>query len=171
MAKDNLNLGKDGGDSSAPEKSGGKGKLIIILAAVVLLAGGGAAAFFLMPGDAPVDGAAEAAPVEEEKKEPLYVDVKKLLVNLDYEGRTHYVQAEMQLMSYSADVVDQAYRDMPAIRDRLLFLFNAQDFAALKTVEGKDALRSAALAAVNEALGLTPPEVVEELYFENFVLQ
>ena len=53
----------------------------------------------------------------------------------------------------------------------LLFLFNSQDFAALKTVEGKEALRAAALKTVNEALGTTPPDVVEELYFENFVLQ
>lgn len=168
--KDELNLG--GKDEGATEEaSGGKGKLIIIIAVVVLLLGGGAAAFFLMPGDdAAVEGGEEVA-AEPEKQEPLYAKMKKLLVNLQHEGRTHYVQAEMQLMSYSPDVIDQAYRDMPAIRDSLIILFNGQDFEALKTVEGKQALREAALATVNEALGLTAPDVVEELYFENFVLQ
>jgi flagellar FliL protein len=81
------------------------------------------------------------------------------------------VQAEMQLMSYSQDAADQAQRDMPAIRDALITLFNSQDFAALKTPEGKEALRDATRAAVNEALGRTAPDAVEEVYFENFVLQ
>ena len=168
MAKsDNLNLGRD--DGGEAEQSGGKGKLIIIVAVVLVLVGGGAAFFLLGGGDEPVEG--EEQVVEEAPKEPIYADVKKLLVNLEHGGRTHYVQAEMQLMSYSQSVIDQVYRDMPAIRDRLLFLFNAQDFAALKTVEGKEALRAEALQTVNTALGLTPPDVVEELYFENFVLQ
>ncbi len=164
---DNLNLGRD--DGADGESSGGKGKLIIIIAVVVLLAGGGAAFFLLSGGEETAEESEQV--VEETPQEPLYADVKKLLVNLEHGGRTHYVQAEMQLMSYSQKVIDQIYRDMPAIRDRLLLLFNAQDFAALKTVEGKEALRAEALTTVNTALGLTPPEVIEELYFENFVLQ
>ncbi len=168
MAKNkDLNLGKGKGD----EEKGGKGKMIIIIAAVVLLLGGGAAAFFLMPGGGDAEGDGAEAVVEAKPDEPLYLDMKKLLVNIEYNGRTHYVQAEMQLMSYYQEVIDQAFRDRPAIRDRLIMLFNGQDFAALKTVEGKEALRADALATVNEALGLTPPVAVEEVYFENFVLQ
>ena len=143
--KDDLNLGN--GDDLPGEKSGGKGKLIIIIVAVIVLLGGGAAAYFLLAGGGGEEEGSEAdveAVVEEVAKEPLYADVKKLLVNLEYGGRTHFVQAEMQLMSYSQEVIDQAYRDMPAIRDRLIILFNAQDFAAQKTVEGKEALRAAA---------------------------
>jgi len=165
---DGLNLGKDG--APVEEKSGGKGKLIIIVVAVLVLLGGGAAAFFLL------SGGTEEAPeveevVEEAPKVPLYLDVEKLLVNLEFGGRTRYVQAEMQLMSYSQEAIDQAARDMPAIRDSLITLFSQQDFAALKTVEGKDALRTRALAAVNKALGLEQPGAIEKVYFENFVLQ
>ncbi|MEM6300439.1 MAG: flagellar basal body-associated FliL family protein [Pseudomonadota bacterium] len=170
MAKKNdLNLGND--DDLPGGESGGKSKLIIIIAAVVVLAGGGAAAFFFMSGSGEETEASVEEVVEEVDQEPLYADVKKLLVNLEHGGRTHFVQAEMQLMSYSQDVINQAYRDMPAIRDRLIILFNSQDFAALKTVEGKEQLRAAALVTVNEALGLAAPDVVEEIYFENFVLQ
>jgi flagellar FliL protein len=165
--KDDLNLGKD----VEEEKSGGKGKLIIIIAAVLVLAGGGAAAFLFMSGGDEADAEAAEEVVEEAPKVPLYVPVAKLLVNLEYQGRTHYVQAEMQLMSYSQEVADQAQRDMPAVRDALITLFNSQDFAALKTVEGKEALRASALAAVNDALGRSAPDAVEEIYFENFVLQ
>ena len=167
---DDLNLGRGG--EVPQESSGGKGKLILIVAAVLVLALGGGAAYFFLGGDgAEAESAAADAAESSRSREPLYADMKKLLVNLEYGGRTHYVQAEMQLMSYSQEVINQVYRDMPAIRDRLIFLFNAQDFAALKTVEGKESLRAEALAAVNDALGLMPPEVVEELYFENFVLQ
>lgn len=166
---DDLNLGK-GGEQPA-ESSGGKGKLIIIVAAVLLLVAGGGAAYFFLGGSDEATGETAEAEKPAKAREPLYADMKKLLVNLDHGGRTHFVQAEMQLMSYSPEVIDQAYRDMPAIRDRLLMLFNQQDFANLKSVEGKEALRAEALKVVNSTLGLTPPDVVEELYFENFVLQ
>jgi len=166
---DGLNLGKDG--APAEEKSGGKGKLIIIVVAVLVLLGGGAGAFFLLSGNDADEKAAAEEVVEELPEVPLYLDVEKLLVNLEFGGRTRYVQAEMQLMSYSQEAIDQAARDMPAIRDSLITLFSRQDFAALKTVEGKDALRADALTAVNEALGLTPPGAIEKIYFENFVLQ
>jgi len=179
--KDDLNLGKGKGRSRARGKSddkgddkkegagGGKRKLILIAVALLVLVGGGAGAYvFLLGGD---DAEGEAVAEVEPPDEPLYLDMKKLLVNLDYEGDSHYMQAEMQLMSYSKAVIDQAFRDRPAIRDRLIMLFSAQDFAALKTVKGKEALRAAALRTVNETLGLTPPDVVEEVYFENFVLQ
>lgn len=168
--KDNLNLGGD--TAEVEEKPAGKGKLIIIIAAVVVLLGGGAGAFFFLSGDDSAEGEdAVEEVVEEAPKVPLYLDVEKLLVNLEAGGRTRYVQAEMQLMAYKQEAIDQATRDMPAIRDGLITLFSAQDFAALKTLEGKEALRSDAVTAVNEALGLTPPDGIEKIYFENFVLQ
>ncbi|MEM6606103.1 MAG: flagellar basal body-associated FliL family protein [Pseudomonadota bacterium] len=170
--KDELNLGK--GDSDGEEKSSGKGKLIIIIAVVLLLAGGGAAYYFLMGSsteDAVAEGEEAVEEVEEEAKEPLYADVKKILVNIEHKGKTHYVQADMELMSYDQAVIDQARRDMPAIRDRLIILFNSQDFDALKTADGKEAVRAEALVTVNEALGLTAPKVVEQVYFENFLIQ
>lgn len=167
--KDNLNLGGD--SKEVEEKSGGKGKLIIIIVVVLVLIGGGAAAFFLMPGGDEAEAEVAEEAVEEAPRIPLYLDVEKLLVNLEFGGRTRYVQAEMQLMAYQQSAIDQASRDMPAIRDGLISLFSRQDFAALKTVEGKDALKVDALKAVNQALELTPPDGIEKIYFESFVLQ
>ena len=157
------------------EKSGDKSKLImvIVILALLLLLAVGAVAYLLLVG-----GGQSAAALSEQAqeaqattREPIYVDVSKVLVNLQHGGRTRYVQADIELMSYSPKVIEQARRDMPAIRDRLLFLLNAQDFAALKTVQGKEALRADALQAVNAVLGLAPPDAVEALYFENFILQ
>ncbi len=167
--KEDLNLGK--GDD-AEESGGGKGRLIImIVAALVLFAGGGGATFFLLSGDDEEVAEAEEPAEVEVPDEPLYLDMKRILVNIEHEGRTRYVQVEMQLMSYDQEVIDQAFRDRPAIRDRLIILLNGQDFEALKTVAGKEALRAATLNTVNKTLGLTPPKVVEEVYFENFVIQ
>lgn len=196
VGNDNLNLSRDsvakaaksgdrqegaiwrrsGVDSVAEvEKSGDKSKLImvIVILALLLLLAVGAVAYLLLVG-----GGQSAAALSEQAqeaqaatREPIYVDVSKVLVNLQHGGRTRYVQADIELMSYSPKVIEQARRDMPAIRDRLLFLLNAQDFAALKTVQGKEALRADALQAVNAVLGLTPPDAVEALYFENFILQ
>lgn len=174
MAKnDNLNLSRD--TDAEAEKSNGKGRLIavvtLVLVLVLLLLAVGAGAYYLLRarGDSSVEGS--APPVAEASREPIYADVNKVLVSLQYGGRTRYVQADVQLMSYSPRVIDQVHRDMPAIRDRLLILISAQDFAALKTLEGKEALRVDALQAVNTILGLTPPDVVEALYFEDFILQ
>ncbi|MEE4277792.1 MAG: flagellar basal body-associated FliL family protein [Halieaceae bacterium] len=176
--KDDLNLGKGdkrgkGDEDGDATEGGGKKKLIIIAVAVlVLLGGGGAAAFFLLGGDPEEGDEAVVVEVEEEEApEPLYLDIKKLLVNIQHEGNTHYVQAEMQLMAYDDEVLQQALRDRPAIRNGLIMLFNSQDFEALKSVEGKEALRKAALRSVNKTLGLKPPKAVQEVYFESFVLQ
>ena len=196
VGNDNLNLSRDsvakaaksgdrkegaiwrrsGVDSVAEvEKSGDKSKLIIVIVilSLLLLLAVGAVAYLLLVG-----GGQSAAALSEQAqeaqtatREPIYVDVSKVLVNLQHGGRTRYVQADIELMSYSPKVIEQARRDMPAIRDRLLFLLNAQDFAALKTVQGKEALRADALQAVNAVLGLEPPDAIEALYFENFILQ
>lgn len=196
VGNDNLNLSRDsvakaaksgdrqegaiwrrsGNDSVAEvEKSGDKSKLIIVIVilSLLLLLAVGAVAYLLLVGGGR-SAAALSEPAQEAQaatREPIYVDVSKVLVNLQHGGRTRYVQADIELMSYSPKVIEQAQRDMPAIRDRLLFLLNAQDFAALKTVQGKEALRADALQAVNAVLGLAPPDAVEALYFENFILQ
>jgi flagellar FliL protein len=53
----------------------------------------------------------------------------------------------------------------------MIMLFSPQDFDALKTLEGKEALRAEVTSAVNQVLGRKPPEAVEAVYFESFVLQ
>lgn len=173
---DNLNLSRETGADI--EKPDGKGRLIavvtLVLVLVLLLLAVGAGAYYFLRagGDRPVEGSeAPVAGAPREPREPIYADVNKVLATFQYGGKTHYVQADVQLMSYSPRVIEQVRRDMPAIRDRLLFLISAQDFAVLKTLEGKEALRADALQAVNTILGLAPPDVVEALYFEDFILQ
>jgi len=172
--KDDLNLGK-GKDAEEAPKGGGKGKLIAIIAVVVvLLAGGGVAAWLLLGSNdeaAAETATAEPAAPKVEEREPSYMPLEKFLVNFDHKGGMRYIQTDIQLMAYEPEVLERAQRNMPAVRNRLIMLFSDQDFEALRTLEGKEALRKDVLKAVNESLKMSGPDSVQDVYFTSFVLQ
>lgn len=173
--------GKD--DAEATPGGGGKGKTIIIAAGVAaaMLGLGLGVGYFVggavAPGSAPVvvdsDGKPAVGTEEEpvEKRYYLYSSVGKLQAALDYNGATRYVQAEVDLATYDKDAMDSINYDMPAVRSRLLMLLSQQDFAALKTVEGKEELLKDIVDAVNEELGLTVDNGVVKAFFPAFVIQ
>ncbi|MBM70498.1 MAG: flagellar basal body protein FliL [Haliea sp.] len=175
-AKEDLNLGKGNGAGDADKASGGgKGKLIAIIAVVVVLLGGGGAAAFLLLGNnddaaTEVAGAEPAAPKVEER-EAAYMPLEKFLVNFDHKGGMRYIQTDIQLMAYEPAALENAQRNMPAVRNRLIMLLSDQDFDALRTVEGKETLRQDVLKAVNEVLKLSGQDAVQDVYFTSFVLQ
>lgn len=162
--KDDLNLNQNGGAKPA----GGKAKWIVL--ALVLLVGAGGAAWFFLAGPGAQNDAAEE-PVPEPEKEAIYLPMERFTVNFDDGGRIRYVQADMQLMAYDQAVIDRASRNMPAIRNRLILLLSDQDFADLRTVEGKEALRETVRAAVNETLKTTAQDGIQAVFFTSFVLQ
>ncbi len=172
--KDDLNLNKNGNSEEPAAATGGKRKWVILLLVLLLLAGGGAAAwFFLVAGDAETaeDVAAAAEPEPEPEPEPIYLGLDKFTVNFDYQGRIRYVQADMQLMAHSQDIIDKAQKNMPAVRNRLIMLLSDQDFEALRQVEGKEALRGEVRDAVNETLKVSGDEAIQDVFFTSFVLQ
>lgn len=170
--KDDLNLNKNGNSEETAAASGGKRKWVILLLVLLLLAGGGAAAwFFLLAGDAETAEGVAAAAEPEPEPEPIYLGLDKFTVNFDYQGRIRYVQAEMQLMAHSQDIIDKAQKNMPAVRNRLIMLLSDQDFEALRQVEGKEALRGEVRDAVNEALKASGDEAIQDVFFTSFVLQ
>lgn len=148
-------------------------KMVIIGAAVVLLAGGGAAAFFLMPGDEPAPGEEGAEVVAEEVvADPIYRPLSpNFVINFKRNGTINYLQLSLQVMARDQEVIDSVELNDPAIRNKLIMLFSAQDYDALGTQEGKEALREAARIAVNEVIGLEPESGVEEVFFTGFVMQ
>lgn len=148
-------------------------KMVIIGAAVVLLAGGGAAAFFLMPGDEPVAGEEGAEVVAEEVvADPIYRPLSpNFVINFKRNGTINYLQLSLQVMARDQEVIDKVELNDPAIRNKLIMLFSAQDYDALGTQEGKEALRAEAKIAVNEVIGLEPESGVEEVFFTGFVMQ
>jgi flagellar FliL protein len=164
--KDDLNLNQNGGAKPA----GGKAKWIV-LALVLLVGAGGAAWFFLAGPGAQNDATEEPEPEPEPEKEPIYLPMERFTVNFDDGGRIRYVQADMQLMAFDQALIDRASRNMPAIRNRLILLLSDQDFAALRSVEGKEALRETVRAAVNETLETPAQDGIQAVFFTSFVLQ
>lgn len=171
---------EDGLDVGAEvEKKGGKKKLIIILAIVlVLLGGGGAAAyFFLFSGsdDAVAEetagaGAEDAAAISGpsiylELDEPFVVD---FMVN----GKQRYLQLEMTIKSKDQAQIDAVKVHMPLIRNSLVLLLSSQSFDALQTMDGKAALKQAALDSINGILQQeTGSGGIDGVLFTNFVMQ
>lgn len=171
--KDDLNLNTNAkNEEEAAAAPGGKRKWIILLLALLLVTGGGAAAWlFLGADDAATEGEEAVVEPAAPAPEPIYLGMERFTVNFDYQGRIRYVQADMQLMAHSQDIIDKAEKNMPAVRNRLIMLLSDQDFEALRKVEGKEALRAAVRDAVNEALDATGDDVIKDVFFTSFVLQ
>jgi len=148
-------------------------KIVIIGAAVVLLGGGGAGAFFLLQEDEPPPGAeGEAVAVVEEIADPIYRPLSpNFVINFKRNGAINYLQLSLQVMARDQEIIDKVELNDPAIRNKLILLFSGQDFESLGTIEGKEALRAAALGAVNEVLGLEAEAGVEDIFFTSFVMQ
>ena len=77
------------------------GKLLMILIPVMLLsiAASGGITYYLVSNMAPSGAEAEAEELEAiENPDPIYVQVGKILVNVDYQGDIRYIQGDVQLM-------------------------------------------------------------------------
>lgn len=182
-------LKKSGGDDATREKDveeleeGGSGKrklLILIVVALLMLGMGAGVGFFaggMMKDDPTVAGGAEPEEVEEEpekkdRRHTIYVTVGKLLAAVEHQGSTRYIQAEVDLVGYSKEIMDDAQHNVPALRNRLLLLFSSQDFEEVRTIAGRERLRLQSLKAVNDVLELGPKgDRVEDVYFTAFVIQ
>lgn len=171
MAEDDLDVGGE------ETKKGGKKKLIIILVAVlVLLLGGGAAAYFLfLSGPAESEEgegvAAEEAAVLEGPSIYLELD-SPFVVDFMVDGKQRYLQLNMTLKSRDAAQIDAVKVHMPLIRNSLVLLFSSQSFDELQTLEGKQALKLAAVESVNGILEQeTERGGIDDALFTNFVMQ
>lgn len=177
---------KQGGDEApaaaeAEASGGGGGKKTLIIAIAVgalmlgLGVGVGIFAGGMLAGDKaePDAEVVEEEPEKDEKRHGIYVSVGKLLAHVEHNGATRYIQAEVDLVGYEKEVMDDAQHDMPAIRNRLLLLFSAQNFDEVRSVEGREKLRLESLNAVNEVLGHEPEDKnkIEDVYFTAFVIQ
>jgi len=151
------------------------GKLMMVMIPVMLLtiAVSGGITYYLVSNMAPGDSAAvEAAEVEAiENPDPIYIQVGKILVNVDYQGDSRYIQGDVQLMFHHQESADIAERDMPVIVNELNTLFARQQFGEMRSVEGKEKLRRSSRAAINRVLKFSGEAGVQEVYFTSFNLQ
>lgn len=154
------------------EKPKSKLMLIIIIAVVVLLAGGGAA-YFLLMSDSSTTASEDDVEAEDVKAPAIYLPLKPPFVVTYMAGsRQRFVQITVSLMTREDDVVSALEQHMPLIRNNLVTVFGQQEFEELKTQDGKEAMRDAALEEIQlvmeEELGKPG---VEQVLFTNFVIQ
>jgi flagellar FliL protein len=154
--------------------AGGKSKkmLIIIVAALLIIAGG--AAFFLMGGEdeAASQETTEAKPI---KQAAIYHTVEKpFVINFSEQSanRVKYMQVKLKVMARDQAAIDGFKLHMPAIQHELLMLFFSQNYDAMNTKEGTQALRKEALKTINDLLTAEKQAgLLEAVYFTSLIMQ
>ena len=95
---------------------------------------------------------AEEEEVPAQEREPAnYLPLDPaLVVNIQDEGKSQYLQASIQLMTRDTDVFEAAKLHAPAIRSALIMQFSTVPYSSLSTVEGKQALQDSARERCDE---------------------
>jgi flagellar FliL protein len=95
------------------------------------------------------------------------------VANFEAKGQMRFLQVSVEIMTRDPVTADLIKLHDPMIRNDLLMLFGNQQYESISTLEGKDKLRGAALAAVAKVVGAEggDPKKVEQLYFTSFVMQ
>lgn len=141
-------------------------RLLLGVAATIVLVLGAAAGVSLggkAAGEAPAAG----------RQVSIYASLgDSFEVELQQDGRQRHFRAALTALARDESVIDALDAHAPLIRGRLVTLFGQQDVDALRTEEGKLALRERVLATIREVLQKeTGAPGVEQVFFTDLVLQ
>lgn len=149
-------------DSPRPR---GRRALLLALLTLALLAAGGASYYFLGTGRA----RAATAP---KPRQPLFVGIEPLTVNLLSEGKPRFLHLGVSLQVNDEAARERISQAMPELRSRLLLLLSNRDPAGLATPADKmrlaDEIRSALDRPVRTGL---PSQGIAAVGFSAFVVQ
>jgi len=163
------------GDAAPEEKKGKSKKLILfaIIGLVVLGAAGGGAMFFLGgKKDADSEKGAKEEHAKPVHKDAIYSQIKQITVGLQTPGRQRFLQVSITVMSRDQAAIEGVQNHMALIENRLNLLLGGESFEELQTSEGRELLRQKVLSAIQEILQQEIGETgIEQVYFENFVMQ
>jgi flagellar FliL protein len=94
------------------------------------------------------------------------------VVNYGNTGRMKYLRTEVALKVNGAEAAGIVTAHRPYIRNNLVFLFTAQESEVVNSSSGREILRKVALDEVRALMTeLEGKPMVDDLYFENFVVQ
>lgn len=151
-----------------------KGLMILVVCFVIIALAVGAA-FYVLWGK--VSGVPPATGEGSEKvaeKNEAKVKVKALLsmetfvVNLADPGGKRYLRVTMALEIDDKDFVEEAKKNVPQMRDKVLLILPAKKFKDIRTSSGKDALRKEIIDELNPLLKQCK---ITNLFFQEFVIQ
>ena len=158
-------------EAGSPEPKSKKKLIMIIAIVLILAAGGGGAAWFFLGHKEPA-GAKKEAKHEEPAKEPVFLTLETFTVNLQPDPDEKFLQLDMSLQVASAEVGESLKVQMPAVRNRLLFLLSSKKASEVTTMEGKKTLSEEILAELKKPF--TPggkPQEILGVFFTSFVVQ
>ena len=150
-------------------------KMILIAVGALALVGISVGASLFLTGalnKEPAAGAAmeEAEPLPEEVH---YYNVQpEFVVNFKGKTRVKFLMIEMVVASHDEEVPVILSDHDPELRNSLLMLLAEQDSEVLKTAEGKQALREAAMARIDEVVSNHyKPERILDVFITRLVMQ
>ncbi|PLA73898.1 flagellar basal body protein FliL [Hydrogenovibrio sp. SC-1] len=177
------------------KKSGGKGLIItLVVVLVLLLIGISVLAFFLLKGDGGdhaksedgqqivehVDEDAIAVPPTykqydppEPGSAPQYYPMEPFVVNFKGEGQAKFLAVTLKFMSYYPQVIVDMENYRPILRNDITALLRVQTFSEMNLDNGPEILRNKILTKAREVLEKQKiyPDLLEDVYFERFVMQ
>lgn len=108
---------------------------------------------------------------DEPPAKPSYFSLKpSIVVNLRSGGK--FARVDIQIMTLDEEQLESIKLHAPAIRHALILLLSDQDGKKLKTPDGKETFRKAALTATQGVIEeLTGVDSINELYFTSFFVQ
>lgn len=98
---------------------------------------------------------------------PMY-KMDTLIVNLADRGGKRYLRTTMQLELDNPDLIEEIDLRLPQLRDAVLMILPAKNYADIGTTEGKIALRDEIIAKMNAIL---KKGQITTIYFTEFVVQ
>ena len=177
MADEELEL-----EESEDRPAGLKRKIIIAVVALLFLGGSGAGAYWYLNSGEVDQMAAADSDVEDEDSGSLFSAGKEkaiyhrlrpnFVTTFEANSKQRYVQMEVTLVTRQKEVIGALITHKPVVRNALVRVIGAQNYLELQTLDGKEKLRAAALAAVQEVLIQEMGSAgVEKVLFTNFVMQ
>ena len=175
MAEDEASEGEE------EQQGGSKKRLILLIVLCLIIAGisvGGTLVALKMFGEEPPPAEGEGAEgAEAEPTAPpapaIYYPIKpEIIVTYQARGRQRYMQAEINLLVRSEDVIAAIELHMPMVRNALNLIMGSQAYEDVQTAEGKELMRQNCLQELQKIIEKeTGSPGVEQVLFTNLVLQ
>ena len=154
-----------------------KGLIILVICFLIIAIAVGAGLFVLwgkVSSTAPetVKSSEEMAEKKDVKdgkvKTKALLSMETFVVNLADPGGKRYLRVSIALEIDDKDFVEEAKKNTPQMRDRILLILPAKNFKDIRTSSGKDSLRQEIIAQLNPLLDKCK---ITNLYFQEFVIQ
>ena len=100
-------------------------------------------------------------------KEQTY-DFGKIMVNVASAGDSRYLRVNLVLAGSSPELKEIVKGNEVALRDCVITVLSSQSLTDLEKTDGRDAARRALLSRINGIIGA---EVIQQVYFTDFVIQ